>query len=270
MQVIRAAIDLYSFSTVPIQMRFRDTGLGSATAFVWREGEQCYLVTNWHNVTGINPFTHNHLSKHASEPDNVLVCLNVENEGSQKVVVKYNLVDAENNPLWLVHPTWREQVDVIVLPIDTPPPVAPYPINEMSNVPLAVLVGMDVFILGYPFPVDLQSASRIGGVPVWKRGSIASEPQLAVESRYMLVDTASRPGMSGSPVLRREWGAAPMEGNSVNLYTGPVTRLVGVYSGRLKPANSVEAELGIVWPARLIAEIIKGNLYDSRESMVPR
>lgn len=65
------------------------------------------------------------------------------------------------------------------------------PINEMSTEALQVSVGMDVFVLGYPFGFQLP------GYPVWKRGSIASEPDLApLTYRYMLVDSASRPGMS--------------------------------------------------------------------------
>jgi hypothetical protein len=74
---------------------------------------------------------------------------------------------------------------------------------------------LEVFILGYPFPIELP------GYPVWKRGRIASEPDLASLAPalgssgrrkvkfgahprdYLLADTASRPGMSGAPVIRR-------------------------------------------------------------------
>ena len=42
---------------------------------------------------------------------------------------------------------------------------------------------MEVFILGYPFEIKPPA------YPVWKRGSIASEPQLArLATDYMLVE----------------------------------------------------------------------------------
>ena len=72
--------------------------------------------------------------------------------------------------------------------------------NGLANAALRIEIGMEVFILGYPFEIKPPA------YPVWKRGSIASEPQLALlTTDYMLVDTASRPGMSGAPVIRRSW-----------------------------------------------------------------
>ena len=68
------------------------------------------------------------------------------------------------------------------------------PVNELAPGRIAIMIGMDVFILGYPF------GSGPPAFPVWKRGSIASEPDLVKTTNgYYLIDTASRPGMSGSP-----------------------------------------------------------------------
>jgi len=119
-------------------------------------------------------------------------------------------------------------------------------------------VGHDVFILGYPFGI------APGGFPIWKRGSIASEPQLLdAHAPYILVDSAGRPGMSGSPVLRRTWGVAQMENGGVQMGPAMTTRFVGIYSGRLQPADPVDAQLGMIWPAQLVPEIITGQIRDS-------
>jgi hypothetical protein len=57
---------------------------------------------------------------------------------------------------------------------------------------------MEVFILGYPFEIKRPA------FPVWKRASVASEPDLVrLVDDYILVDTASRPGMSSAPVIRQ-------------------------------------------------------------------
>jgi hypothetical protein len=133
-----------------------------------------------------------------------------------------------------------------------------YLINEMQNDSLALFVGSDVFVLGYPFGIGPA------GLPIWKRGSIASEPQIFSETqRYMLVDTASRPGMSGSPVIRRTWGAHPLESGTLSVGARAATRFVGVYSGRLTSTEPIDAQLGMVWPAKLIGDIVAGHKVDS-------
>src|SRR5437773_905449 len=81
---------------------------------------------------------------------------------------------------------------------------------------------------GYPY--GLAGA----GFPVWKRGSFATEPGISPAIQlHMFIDTASRPGMSGSPVIRRSWSTHLLEGNSISMGAATGTRFVGVYSGRL-------------------------------------
>lgn len=127
----------------------------------------------------------------------------------------------------------------------------------MPNVDLAVNVGMDVFILGYPF------GRGVAGLPVWKRGSIASEPELVLGAQlHVFVDTASRPGMSGSPVIRRNWGNYTTTDGSVVMTTGSATKFVGVYSGRIIGTDPLDAQLGLTWPAAFVPEIITGNRMD--------
>jgi hypothetical protein len=125
---------------------------------------------------------------------------------------------------------------------------------------LDVRVSMDCYVLGYPFGAPPP------GYPVWKRGSIASEPKLAglggFSEKYFLIDSASRPGMSGAPVILRSWGTYVKENDAVGMVAGGVTRFIGVYSGRLHTNDLLEAQIGMVWPARLISEIIAGRIRD--------
>jgi hypothetical protein len=118
------------------------------------------------------------------------------------------------------------------------------------------MVGMDVFILGYPF------GAQPPAFPIWKRGSIASEPYLVHSTTgYYLVDTASRPGMSGSPVILRSWSNHILESNMWTTTSDklPIDRIIGVYSGRKIPTD---AQIGIVWHVDYIDEIIDGAKRD--------
>jgi hypothetical protein len=111
-------------------------------------------------------------------------------------------------------------------------------------------------VLGYPFGPGKT------GLPVWKRGSIASEPDLVPHvENYLLVDTASRPGMSGSPVILRSYGTHVSQGG-VTLTSGSANKFIGVYSGRLHTQDPLEAQIGMVWSAVYIDEIIDGGIKD--------
>ena len=117
----------------------------------------------------------------------------------------------------------------------------PYFLNEYpfdENVEL--YAGQDVFIIGYPFgPVTGTP------LPIWKRGSIASEPRIHIGGlNKVFVDTAGRRGMSGSFVVAQHNGLFYPQGKPP--FFGVARRLLGIYSGRVSPSE-VEAQLGIVW-----------------------
>jgi hypothetical protein len=101
---------------------------------------------------------------------------------------------------------------------------------------------MEVFILGYPFTIELPA------YPVLKRGSIASEPKLfRFVKDYLLVDTASRPGMSGAPVIRRSWTNHMVQPGVVALVDTPLNKFIGVYSGRAPTDHPHEAQICVGW-----------------------
>lgn len=151
-------------------------------------------------------------------------------------------------------------VVAIPLPISMDDPIVNlYPINLLiSEADLAVRIEMDVFILGYPFGADPP------GFSVWKRGSIASEPDLTrLGAGYMLVDTASRLGMSGAPVIRRSWGTHLLEDAAISQDSTPQSKFVGIYSGRLHAKDPSDAQIGMVWPVEDIQEVVVGQKRDT-------
>ncbi len=252
-------IDSFTLTTVPLEQYFNQTPLGHGTGFMWKSQEQYYLVTNWHVLSMCDFYTRNNLRSDAGRPNFLRTLFNIQSGLFEKQCWDIKIRDENDNPLWLIHPSRR--VDVAVLPIPFRPReliISLYPINILANAKLRIEIGMEVFILGYPFKIEPPA------YPVWKRGSIASEPELArLTTDYMLVDTASRPGMSGAPVIRRSWSNHMVEPGVVALVDTPINRFIGVYSGRIPTGHPHEAQIGLVWDASLIDEIIAGNVKDN-------
>ena len=129
---------------------------------------------------------------------------------------------------------------------------------------MLVVVGMDTFILGYPFGI------AVSALPIWKRASIASEPNLGIGGEsFFYVDTASRPGMSGSPVILRTWGGFQTDTGGGVITAGAATKFIGVYSGRIGAQDELQAQLGIVWRADLIDQIIAAGRPGSLIPQMP-
>jgi hypothetical protein len=253
-------IDQYTLATVPIETYFGARKLAMGTAFVCEKDGNFYLITNWHNLSGKDPDTGKHLSKTLAEPDRMTVWWNLKGQMAGKFSATVLIRDpTTNRPLWRVHAVHGNKVDVVALPVTPLPTAEMYPINGMQSDSLLIQIGMDVYILGYPYGMGLV------GLPVWKRASIATEPELvgiAPAPLYMLVDTASRPGMSGSPVIRRSWAIHLPKAGGTSVGNPTATELVGIYSGRIASSDPLDAELGMVWPVPLIWEILAAGKQD--------
>ena len=246
-----------------VSSRFNNVELSTATAFFVLRQSKLYLITNWHVVSGRNPETGNCLSKTCSEPNNLLVRVHKNSEYIEFSDFEIPLFDDSNNKLWLEHPFFRERVDVVALEVCIPNHLSVYDIEnfiEPFNENTKESVATDVFVIGYPFGKSVE-----GIFPIWKRASIASEPCIDVDNLpKMLVDTASRSGMSGSPVMLYEKRAAMIcdgePGQSGVRISSFLMKLVGVYSGRIGVDDeNIKAQLGIVWKSDVINEIISNN-----------
>lgn len=233
----------------------------TATAFLWREGDGWFLVTNWHNVTGINPDTGRPIGSFSPTALEVTLQRQASRDGDkvmvQPVAVVLDLY-ADDRPIWWEHPS-RHLVDCVVVPLgDTlPSDVMNKALNETDFVAdYRCAVGDECFVIGYP-----NGLSGRGRTPVWKRASVATEPDLDHDRLpLLLVDTATRPGMSGSPVVVRHSGIympnGPMlQGNEI---IGTIENFLGVYSGRVGD-DPLGVQLGRVWKASVLTEILNAE-----------
>lgn len=235
-------IDEYSCSSLLIQMLFQGRAVSLGTAFSMKSADRSFLITNWHNVTGRNPLTGTHLSPNAIQPDGLRVFFHIKGQLGSWKPQDLDLYDQDGNPLWHEHPRYRSKVDVVALEVAFSADLQDYPINQMRSAnDMSIRVGHDVFILGFPFGLSITAA-----FPVWKRASLATEPDIDIEGLpKFMVDTATRPGMSGSPVIRRPSGQYQTEEGSTIIPAGQVTRFVGIYSGRIGAEDELKAQLAL-------------------------
>lgn len=255
--------DSLSLTTHHLHMCLRETDavLSSGTGFIYEKNQNFYLVTNWHNVSGKNPFTGEYLSKTLAMPDMLSTMFRVK-EMPASCIREHILLyedDQKMRPRWLEHPEFGHKVDVVVLPLsdNLTSKFTLFPINKVDfDTQYKEKVGDDAFVIGYPF-----SEVTYLQMPIWKRASIASEPDIILDQTpKMLIDTATRPGLSGSPVIMQRIGIHGLENGQVTASSiiGRVRNFIGIYSGRIGD-DELKAQLGIVWKARVVDEIIDGN-----------
>lgn len=248
-------VDLWSLAALQIEMNFQDTLLSHGTGSIWKSNSRTFLVTNWHNVTGRHRETGRHLSNTAAEPDGIKVFVHSRFGAGIYEHKVLPLFDEQGNKLWLEHPS-DKSIDLVAIPIDIGFNDKVTFVNELPTEQLVTAIGADLFIVGYPFKMDVI------GLPVWKRATLASEPNLerVTGKKMFFVDTATRSGMSGSLVFRREVGSWTTEDGTTKMTAGSVaSKLLGIYSGRLGANMDGDAQLGIVWPTRFVVEILTAS-----------
>ena len=239
-----------SVQSLLIEMQFNGHALATGTAFVVdtpRSGP--HLITNLHNVTGINQSTGQFLSKTGGVPSDIVIVHNQKGRLGSWVLRKESLY-INNVPRWVEHPTLKAKADFVALQLTDLHDVELYPYNPGNPGP-KILVGPadPVSVVGFPFGVTAG-----GAFGVWATGFLASEPAVNFNDLpIQLIDCRTRQGQSGSPVLAyRAGGAVAMEDGGSSMFTGPVERFIGVYSGRI----NAESDLGIVWKASAITELL--------------
>jgi hypothetical protein len=167
------------------------------------------------------------------------------------MVLQIPLFDGDGRPTWFEHST-RNAVDVVALPFDEPEGFANTYVNEVDQeATLEASAGMDCFILGFP-----EGLSGRGVTPIWKRGSIAAEPYF---DDPFLIDSATRRGMSGSPVIVRHSGIFGLaQGQKVMTgkeIIGTVMRFVAIYASRVGN-DELGGQLGKAWQSSVLDDVL--------------
>ncbi|MGC4890066.1 trypsin-like peptidase domain-containing protein [Micromonospora sp. DT227] len=240
-----------SVASLFLEMRVRDEFLASGTGFVVIHGDQPYLITNRHNLSGRSSDTNEPRHSSAATPDSVAIMHNSKTGLGNWVKRFEPVVNAEGEPLWLEHPRFGRQVDVVALPLRNLDGVELYPHQLEDNGPeVSAGISEGVNIIGFPF--GLTGGGVLG---IWSRGFIATEPDIDFNDLPLfLIDSRTRPGQSGSPVIAYfDGGMVRLKDGGSAMFSGPpIEKLLGVYSGRI---NS-QSDLGFVWRTSAVKEIL--------------
>jgi hypothetical protein len=253
-----------------------ENSLGIATAFMVRHGEFVALATNWHVASGRDYQTGQPTHKSAATPDRLVFRAAIAGaEGRLWAEVTVPLIDSDGSPMWLEHPSYLRRVDAVLLPmtdkwvvhggqaaappyeLHLPPMVMPGVGDPPDDDTLQAGVSSPVSIIGFPF----GRTGGLGYLPVWVAGTIATELDVDFDGRpCFLIDARTRRGQSGSPVVvYSAGGPAASQWGAMFIGGGPITRLLGIYSGRIGD----DSDLGFVWSVQALLDIatrgVRGN-----------
>lgn len=266
--------NLLSYSSLKLDL-FSKEGihLKSASGFVVESGNQYYLITNRHVLSGRDILGRGQ-QEPTVEPYTLKTSLNIygaTEKGKWRVPpnrrgawkrITVQLYDDHKAPRWLerqVNEPYQPMVDVVVLPLQVNlntdlflRTVLGATIEEdgwskFSAIPLSA-IDTDVeygppdtvYIIGYPLgwaPTGTDKASSA----FWRTSSIASEINEIgrIQAGTFFIDPGAQEGMTGSPVVG-------MKNDRL--------KLLGVYSD--SSTAEFGANAGLVWDARLVRELI--------------
>lgn len=256
----------WNYAVAYVETLRGSTPIGSGTAFFWVHKDRTILCTNWHVLSGVNPLN----NKISGIPDTVRVFgYRPMSKPDPRGFVEYSYSafgvalcqDAQGGERWREHPVLGRRVDIAV--IDITDDIAGFDVRHVNELEddavLDPFCSQDVFVLGFPF-------GQITGAPapVWKRGTIALDPFFDPEGLpKLLIDTATRECMSGSPVLARhiilgsDHEKKDGSRSEVFLYCQR-TVVLGIYSGPHYP-DLDKAQIGIVWKRKALEETISAG-----------
>lgn len=269
-----------------------------ATGFFIRAANALLLVTNWHVVTGLDP---DNPTVSKTPPPHYL---------KATVISKSRILTELTLPLYRssMEPLWQEHssggaIDIAIYPL----PLTLEKYYEFVDIhaaeddaPITEKVARDVFILGYPF--SRNEMREVFGedapyyMPVWKRGSIATEPGLRLGGRVLLIDSLSRAGMSGAPIVVSQddkllnpghransevfrqmlagevdalEGLSQIDTEALSEVTVKHFRFLGVYSGTIGSTRLAEIALGKCWHVDVLRDLVANSRAGNMPSHAP-
>lgn len=257
-------VDPLSLVTTMVSLNLKDEQVSQGTGFFYQsiEKELCFLVTNYHVVTGNGP-------QSQESPKGDSISFKIRDKTGSSKTIKIPLFQ-NGKPTWLQHAS-EVNADIAVIPLFG---------DHIKDCEFEVLnsrVKNDnvykgptarVTLIGYPY--GFHDAANM--LPIWKTGSVASEPEYDFNGEKTIVlDISAFPGMSGSPAMIVAKGSYGDKNG--NMYAGNAYHFLGIYASMnmfnselnleqvsndakkfVKHTESLQ--LGVIWKASLINDIV--------------
>lgn len=239
-------VDFHSLASVFIIAKKGSKSLWSGTGFFLQVKKTIYLITNNHIVGGkyhTDEFKRDYKNDSLIDtlPDVLTIRLFNEKLGGFKFE-SLGLEDAQGNHLYTkIYEDEKNKntlLDAVAIPISGLNKIMGnlnikgYDSNSIGKIPL--YNSQQLFVIGYPEKTH-------NFYPIWKSGTIASEPNfLPIGTSTFYIDATTRKGMSGSAVVFRDSKIVSITGD-LSLLSSLITKLIGIYS-----AQNYDSELDIV------------------------
>lgn len=237
--------------TFAARMLFGEKPLATGTCFSVSQGERWFIVTNRHNVTGLDQHTGKSLHSLAAIPNRLAIYLPTPDLGNKWWVHILELYDQQGCPRWVEHPTLGRQADVVALPFDRPAETSCFGVVLDDFYDFAVEPGDEVTALGYRF-----GKPEFSLFPQWVACTLVTPPNDEYQGLpAFLVRGDTAPGSSGYPIIAYRPNATGLtHSDGRPLGTDWASRFLGVYSGRL--IGEDVAGLGLVWSIDCVRGVV--------------
>ncbi|MGI8464789.1 S1 family peptidase [Pectobacterium punjabense] len=260
---------------VNLRLGGKSVSIGTGFFYVGGEGENSFLflATNYHVITGISP------TEKGIKPvlgDEIAIQLRDKSGRSYYKTIPLFINNYQN---WLEHPTDGE-ADIVLIPI---------PKNLMDEADFSSIsreTKIDNLLLHPSYPVVMVGyphgyRDSVNNLPIWKTGSLASEPEYDFDGKKVIVvDISAYPGMSGSPAFFVSHNGYTAKNGNIFMGGGMVVHFLGVYASMqmlnsdlyleqvtsrsdYKVSHSESLQLGHVWKAELLKEIANSFVPDN-------
>jgi len=276
-------VEHLSLITTPVLLLKGDELVSQGTGFYYGVNVESkvttlFLVTNHHVLTGYPP-----KEEKTPKGDNIIFYLHkeAENPGNTKQI-RIPIFTKTNKPIWLNSGEFPE-ADIAFIPIvsSLTADTQVFGISEdWTKGNVKIRPTSTITLVGYPY--DYYDKKNC--LPVWKTGSIASEPDIDFEGKPLfLVDVSAFPGMSGAPTFAIAHGAYEMAHGPTTV--GHVQKFLGIFASmpKIRENKYLEEltsesksglvleqslELGHIWKAGVITEAIKNTDIPKYESEI--
>lgn len=239
------------------------------------------LITNYHVLTGAAP-------KENKTPigDNILIYFHKNLDSlSDLKEVRLPLFTKSGKPVWISSSKYPN-ADIAVIPIPTDAIEDCERVlitEEWTKQPAYLRPTSSITLIGYPYGIS----DTVNNLPIWKTGSIASEPNYDFNGEpSFLLDISAFPGMSGSPafIIDNNSGSYEISASGIRV-SGKLQKFIGVYASMemlsedkyLEQLNmngnygikvSSSLELGRIWKADIIIDIVNSIIAERYETEI--
>lgn len=229
--------------------------IATGTGFTCSNLDETWLITNRHVLLGRKPGTNEYADSKMRQPTQAAITWVEEDLSSKSMVIE--LFGADHSELWIEHPPLAHRLDLVAIMVPNGAFVdVDLAASLEENPEYTVTSGDPIVVIGFPFGLS----AGINGLPIMFSGIVASPPGILIDGQpRFLIDSRTRPGLSGAPVYYYPNAAAVRRGGSDESFPSPV--FLGLYCGRINDKSDLGYVIDATEVARTVVHKRSGVLF---------